>query len=111
MTGEPMDWEAAMRDTRSSAERAARHSERTLGGVAEVMARQAETGARISEMTKRLDSLQRQLSLLIEERKESPATDFRPSPHDPEPAPRRCFLLWWAMPIVLAVSAGYFWNS
>ncbi|WP_240544655.1 hypothetical protein [Paracoccus sp. AK26] len=63
MTQTP-DWEALMEDTRAKATAAARHSERTVGGVAQMLATQPAFLRQLDGMTKRLDEIVRRLGSL-----------------------------------------------
>jgi hypothetical protein len=67
MTTEGMDWEAAMKTARRSAEKAATLGERTVGGVAEMLHRQNRLSADLAAATKTLAQIDARLSSLIEE--------------------------------------------
>lgn len=67
MTTEAMDWEAAMRAARQSAEKAATLGERTVGGVAEMLHHQSRHSSDLAAATKTLAQIDARLSSLIEE--------------------------------------------
>lgn len=67
MTTETMDWEAAMKAARQSAEKAATLGERTMGGVAEVLHRHSRHCLELAAATKALAQTDACLSSLIEE--------------------------------------------
>ncbi|WP_339109912.1 hypothetical protein [Thioclava sp. GXIMD4216] len=57
----PIDWEQAMTEVQSNAKAAARHSERTLNGVAEIAHSHSRHLSRLDQMQKTLDAMQEAL--------------------------------------------------
>src|SRR5690625_2923988 len=74
MTAEAIDWAAAMTATQQSAEKAAALTERTIGGVAELLQQQSRHSSALSDATKRMATMEAQLGSLIEQERATRAT-------------------------------------
>lgn len=101
MTTEVMDWEAAMKATRLSAEKAATLAERTVGGVAEMLHRQSRHSSDLAATTKTLAQIDASLSSLIEESRatRSALVELSRSPSASRPR------LWPSLALSVALAA------
>ncbi|WP_229582882.1 hypothetical protein [Paracoccus sp. S-4012] len=66
MATNPMDWEAAMTATRTSAEKAALYADRTVGGVAQMLDQQRRLSSLMADLTKAQTKAESRLSELLE---------------------------------------------
>ena len=96
MSSSPIDWEQAMTDTEASARAAARLSERTVGGVAQVIETQDRHSRRLDEIAKTL----RQMSAQTQEVAPSPLR-----PPEPVPQPHRPWS-WRALALAFVIGAA-----
>lgn len=101
MTTEAMDWEAAMKAARQSAEKAATLGERTVGGVAEMLHRQSRHSSGLAAATQMLAQIDARLSSLIEESRATRNALVQLSRRPQPPRPR----LWPSLALSGALAA------
>ncbi len=104
------DWEAEMKEVRSKATAAARHGERTLGGVAEALMALQSQDKRLSDIVKTIKATEARLGSLEAALR---ATQARQA-NNPAKAPLRLFVPLWSGAVGLFVgvvlTGVFFWN-
>ncbi len=104
------DWEAEMKEVRSKATAAARHGERTLGGVAEALMALQSQDKRLSDMSKTIKATEARLGSLEAALRATQARQVS----NPVEAPLRLSVLLWSGAVGLFVGAVlsgvFFWN-
>ena len=102
MQDEHIDWEAMMKVTSQQAKQSARNSERTLGGVAEVLRNQKSQAATLSVLAKN----QKELLALLSSKSKGPHAEQTSAHHGSESSLRIWPLVLLSSAVAAAVALG-----